>query len=254
MWYSIEQIIKPASLPLAFQMASEPCSALLAGGSYLVAEKSTAITQLIDISGLLNRQIEIEGDEIKIGAGVTLQRLINSFGAEDSWHLPEAARASCASRNIRNQRTVGGEIARKRVNSEINVLLTALEAKLSVVGKSVVFKALSRWDGQGIIDQVLIDTSDLTAVSLQRFALLKSAPALVIMAAARRGELVSLAIGGAANQVLSTAIPLADFDDDFIQSYGERLQQEFLTDSSGSPAHKAQVARVGLRRGREEIR
>ena len=109
MWSSIKNIDIPTSFKQANEYQSKSKSVLLGGGTYLVAEKNPKIQNLIDINNIVNKTIEITDDSIIIGAGATIQDMINKL--TDYSLFTEAVKYSCFSKNIRNQRTIGGEIA-----------------------------------------------------------------------------------------------------------------------------------------------
>ena len=76
MWSSIKQIIKPDTLSEASVLLKEPGSVLFAGGTYLVSQKEAHVHTLLDINHLLSDQIKMQGNEIHIDAGCTLQKIV----------------------------------------------------------------------------------------------------------------------------------------------------------------------------------
>lgn len=109
----------------------------LAGGSFMFAAASpsrpgsrTAADfpeRVIDVAKALPKGLRRSGDELLIGAGTSLQELLESplcFGA-----LKAAAR-SMANRNIRNRATVGGNLAANKSCASLIPLCLALEANV----------------------------------------------------------------------------------------------------------------------------
>lgn len=87
------------------------------------------IEHLINLGQLNLRSIEIDSEEILIGAGCTIQEIIEAEG------LPKVLKQACLqveNRSIRNQATIGGHIAAAHPYASVLPLLVALDAKLDV--------------------------------------------------------------------------------------------------------------------------
>ncbi|MFH1852473.1 MAG: FAD binding domain-containing protein [Candidatus Neomarinimicrobiota bacterium] len=237
MWSSLKTIHVPISLAAAAELAVKRGHAVFAGGSYLAAERDPAVTTLVDINHLITRKIKVTKGQIRCGAGVSLQQLIDQLETADDLKLATAARWSCASKNIRNQRTIGGEISRSRTDSELVVLLQALAVRLDRAGDR-------------IITELIIEHNDVGAVALERFALLPSAPAFVIVAAVRRKHNYDIAVGGSATTITTAAVVKSDFTDDWIDSFARAVAGKFRADEVGSRKYKQSVVATGLRRAR----
>ena len=253
MWASIERVEFPESLEAAYRSAQSGTNAIFAGGTYLIAEKNPSITTLVDINKLLLKTVEIEQGLIRIGAGVTLQQLVEYFPVADQSKLGVCARWCCSSKNIRNARTVGGEISRGRPDSEVLVMLQSLKADLEVITDRMAVVSLRDWDGSGIIKTVLIDKSRIRSTAVQRFALLPSAHAFVITAAMRHGDSVSLGIGGDTDRISCRTISIAEFTPEWIDRFSCTVSEHFLDNHLGSRHYKQSVIRTGLERVREEL-
>lgn len=253
MWTSIEQVEFPESLEVAYQSTQSDTNAIFSGGTYLIAEKNPSITTLVDINKLLLKTIETERGLIRIGASATLQQLVEYFPVADQSKLGVCARWCCSSKNIRNARTVGGEIGRGRPDSEVLVMLESLEADLEVIADRMAVVSLRDWDGNGIIKTVLIDKSRIRSTALQRFALLPSARAFVITAAMRHGNTVSLGIGGDTDRISGRAISIAEFTPEWIDQFSNNVSEHFRDNHLGSRQYKQSVIRTGLERVREEL-
>ncbi len=232
MWSSIQHIIKPDSFSEALQLQKNSSSTLLAGGSYLVSEKDLNIQTLISISHLLPDTVEkIEGG-LQIGAGITLQHLLTKTGKA----LAKAITSSCPSKNIRNQRTLGGEIARDRPDSDLMVYLYAADAQLQI-NELDSFVHISKWDRQGIISNVFIP---IGLTMIQRVSVLDSAPAFVIAAVHETSNYFAMAVGGKSERICycRTTNPPKETD---IRHFLDEVEAIFGTDHFGSPDYKRKL-------------
>jgi hypothetical protein len=180
MWTTIKYFEKPASLEDACSLIVRGQKVVFSGGSYLAAEQSADIDTLIAINHLLDDRIEMNDSVLTIGAGATLQNLIQFDSNNSSLRLAECARWSCPSRNIRNQRTIGGEVGCQRTNSELFTYLQALDVRLEIMTPTPQSMSIREWDGQGIITALQIDLDTVKQTFCQRFALIPSAPAVVM--------------------------------------------------------------------------
>ncbi len=240
MWSSITNIQYPETLAEAGDLADHENAAIFSGGTYLAAERNSSIHTLVDINKLVAKNIKNSHGQLYCGAGVTLQDLIDYFSKDDKHHLAAAARWSCASKNIRNQRTIGGEIAKGRFNSEIVVAITALNAQLEM-------------KEHHIITGLNIDLAGVSATHLERFALLPSAPAFVIVAGVKRGEEIRIAIGGQARQLTMQNILEKEFNSQWIDNLSVVAADNFDDDHVGTRTYKQAVIRTGLQRVQEAL-
>ena len=237
MWSSIEQIIKPDTLSEASVLLKESGSVLFAGGTYLVGQKDDAVHTLLDINHLLNDQIKMQGDEIHIGAGCTLQEIINF----DDARLNGAILSACPSKNIRNQRTIGGEIARLRTDSDLLIFLFASRTKL-FLNESESSVELCDWNGEGIIEKMIIPSHDVT---LERVALLDSAPAFVIVGINELNDSIAVCVGGKTSKILFFQTKPEPNEAD-IRSLMDEVEASFSNDHLGTPAYKRHLVSVLL--------
>lgn len=252
MWASIKTILKPDNLTAAYRARSEK-KVFIGGGTYLIAEKNPNISTLIDLSGLIDTKITDRKGKVCIGAGVTLQDLAEIRPPQIPADLAAASRWSCPSKNIRNQRTLGGEIAKARTASEIVVLLHALDVELVIYRPEATRSSIRDWDGNGIISAIRFEAKTLTSSAIQRFAVIPSAPAFVIVAGVRRQETAMLAIGGQAGQIQRAAIAMMQFTDEWTRTFSEEAATRFPSDHLGSAAVKQKIIQAGLRRVREQL-
>ncbi|NQT62681.1 MAG: FAD binding domain-containing protein [Candidatus Marinimicrobia bacterium] len=229
MWSSIEQIIKPDTLSEASVLLKESGSVLFAGGTYLVSLKDAGVHTLLDINHLLSDEIKMHGDEIHVDAGCTLQEIVNF----DDARLNGAVLSACPSKNIRNQRTIGGEIARMRLDSDLLVFLFAAKAKLLLSHAETPIE-VSDWYGNGIIVKVIIPTHH---VKLERVALLDSAPAYVIVGYNEMQDIISVCVGGKISKIMffQTKPEPAEAD---VRKFMDEVEASFSNDHLGTPAYK----------------
>ena len=251
MWSSLKNIDIPKTFSQAIEYQSKANSALFGGGTYLVAESSTKINNLIDINGIIDNSIEITNDSIIIGAGSTIQDMINKLSEFPLF--VEAVKYSCFSKNIRNQRTVGGEIAQKRVQSELFTYLVAINPILEIRTSDKKNIRLREWDGKGIINKIIINKIDLESSGFERFATIPSAPAFVIVAVVRRALELDFVISGKAKKIYGHTIKLADFSKNILKKIINMSVKYFKDDQYGSIEYKKSLIETGIQRAVEKI-
>ncbi|NHZ86438.1 MAG: hypothetical protein GWP19_11245 [Planctomycetia bacterium] len=251
MWSSIKNVDVPKTFSEAIEYQSKSKSVLFGGGTYLVAENNTKIQNLIDINSIVDKSIEIKDESIIIGAGSSLQNIIDSLS--DFISLYESAKYSCFSKNIRNQRTIGGEIARKRVQSELFTYLVAINPILEIRTPNKKNIYLREWDGQGIINKIIINKIDLESSGIERFATLPSALAFLIVAVVRRALELDFVISGKAKKVYGHTIKLADFSKDALKEIINQSVKYFEDDQYGSLDYKKSLIETGIQRAVEKI-
>lgn len=237
MWASIQNIEQPATLLEANKLNDNNNSVLFSGGTYLVAQKSKEVHTLIDINHLITSKIEEQGENISIGAGATLQQISDHFTKDI---IGRSTQQSCYSKNIRNQRTIGGEIAQKNATSEISVLLHTMNAKLKVfVNDQQTEVAINEWDGKGIITEIIF-AKDRNA-NVKRYSVIPSAPPFVVVGYNYNTK--TCVVGGRTNGFVSFAV-----EEDKIQEVvEEKLADFFVDDHHGSSKYKRHLVKVALR-------
>lgn len=237
MWPSIQHIEHPISLADACKLNDTKEKTLFAGGTYLTAKKNREIHTLIDINHLIKDTIEEKDGEIIIGAKNSLQKLIDHFGDKQ---ISICAKYSCYSKNIRNQRTVGGEIAEKRTTSELCVFFMTINAKLQVFCDGEIKNISIRdWDGKGIIASIVYQKK---VVRVKRYALIPSAPAFVIVGI--DAETNSCAIGGRCSKI--TTCDVVSDKKAQEEKISEVLSDVFVDDHHGSVTYKKHLVMVSL--------
>ncbi len=110
-------------------------SAILAGGTDLLAKKPSGVECLVDITRLPLKYIEVGGNDLRIGALTTLRVLEGSKELNDEPYniIPETVHqmGTFLSKNIA---TIGGNICSSVPSADMPPSLIALSAKVSVHG------------------------------------------------------------------------------------------------------------------------
>lgn len=251
MWSSIKNINVPKTFNEAIEYQSKSNGVLFGGGTYLVAEGSEKIQNLIDINSVVDKSIEITDESIIIGAGSSLQNIIIKLS--DFPLFVEAVKYSCFSKNIRNQRTIGGEIAQKRVQSELFTYLIAINPILEIRTPDKENIYLREWDGKGIINKILINRIDLESSGFERFSVIPSAPAFVIVVVVRRALELDFVISGKAKNVYGHTIKLVNFSKDILKQIINESVKYFEDDQYGSLEYKKSLIETGIQRAVEKI-
>ncbi len=119
---------RPETLQETLELLKNPNTLPLGGGTLLSSLKSASV-EVVDLQSLRLNIIQKKGNELEIGATVTLQDLL------ESEHAPKALKTALkleAPLNIRNAATVAGTLVTADGRSTFATALLALDAKLSV--------------------------------------------------------------------------------------------------------------------------
>jgi CO/xanthine dehydrogenase FAD-binding subunit len=126
---------RPSTLEQALELLERPGAVVLAGGTRLNGSSSAEEVEVVDLQALRLDDLRAEpGDVLRIGAMVTLQRLVDSDEVPDV--VREAARREQPS-TLRAQGTVGGCIATGHAESELVAALLVHEAVVQVATSTV---------------------------------------------------------------------------------------------------------------------
>ncbi|MGL6107337.1 FAD binding domain-containing protein [Romboutsia sp.] len=121
---------------------------ILNGGTDLIVNirnNKSNKKKLVDISDISElKKIQIEGDVIKIGAGVTFKQIINSDKINKNLSGLKKAANSIGSPQIRSRATIGGNICNNSPSADIMPPLLALECKVILQSKDETRKVLLR--------------------------------------------------------------------------------------------------------------
>ncbi len=158
----IKEVFKPASVEEAVKLKSSDVY-YLSGGTQInwtpaMEERKklgqSQIEKVIILKDILSTEIKKEGSALSIGAGVTLQELIDSSLVPDA--LKKASKY-IASRNIRNMATIGGNIAANRADSNVIPCLIALKADVETVNEGIMcVEKYVREEKSGLIKRVIL--------------------------------------------------------------------------------------------------
>lgn len=119
---------RPKTLQETLDLLKQP-NALPLGGGTLLSHPQSAPIEVIDLQALGLDTIQKAGNNLEIGATVTLQELLESS------HTPEALKVAIkleASLNLRNAATVAGTLVAADGRSTFAAAMLALDAKLSM--------------------------------------------------------------------------------------------------------------------------
>lgn len=119
---------RPKTLDEALTLLTQPNRIPLGGGT-LLSKPTADPVEVVDLQALSLDSINKSGNNLEIGATVTLQQLLESV------HCPEALKSALkleAPLNIRNAATVAGTLVVCDGRSTFATLLLALDAKLDL--------------------------------------------------------------------------------------------------------------------------
>jgi carbon-monoxide dehydrogenase medium subunit len=185
----VEDYQRPATLAEALTALQNPAAAVLAGGTHLLTGASDARV-LVDISKLGLGYVKQDGGSLRIGAMTTLQEI--SSNSATTGILAHAAKATTVSRQLRNAKTIGGELVSVLPESLLSIVLLALDARLKIVeleplGKEVVLTLDQFYKGKravgGIISEIEISTAPANSV-LERLSIIESSIPIMSIAVA----------------------------------------------------------------------
>ena len=251
----VEHFHRPATVQdaLAIKREQGDNAAFLSGGTLLNSlDRPSEPGHLISLDGLKLDAFDRADGHLRLGAGLTLQRLL------DTADLPGALRDGCLSvenRSVRNMATLGGYLGGADSTRDLLPILVALEAWVETAGR----------DDVALLDYLAAPGALVTAIriplesfdrswSLARQGRTGSAPAAITAAATldRDGDLAVdpiLALGGVADTVVRLpAVEAALHGQPLLDSDG--LEELIAThvfpqaDIKGSSAYKRHLAGV----------
>jgi putative selenate reductase FAD-binding subunit len=132
----IQEFFKPQTVAEAVALKDKfrDETVFMAGGTDVNCRDSKyKIQKVIGIEQLKLNEISQTRGELSVGAGVTIQELLDSPTIPDP--LTTAAR-HFVNRNIRNMATIGGNIASNNSSSNLIPILVALDAELKIGGSA----------------------------------------------------------------------------------------------------------------------
>lgn len=121
---------RPKTLDEALTLLAQPNILPLGGGTVLAARRPTADPiEVVDLQSLGLDSINKKGNELQLGATVTLQQLLET---EDYPETLKSATKLEAPLNLRNSATVAGTIVSCDGRSTFATVLLALDARLEI--------------------------------------------------------------------------------------------------------------------------
>lgn len=247
----IEVYLRPESVSQALEMASEHSGKAVwfAGGSKInAAQIKSDKTVAISLGGLGLNSLEFNASSLRIGAMCTIQRLI------DHSDIPGALKQAAGfiySRHIRNQATLGGEIAARQEESLILSTLIAMNATVELAdGQELTVEQYRHAAQPKLITHINLPDTGLICANRN---ITRSSAGLSVLTAA-----VSLSKTGEKRVVLDglsalddlTTNPVRALDIEQSQLDGEALEKavsewvEPCEDIRGSVAYKRYIAGV----------
>lgn len=119
---------RPTTLDEALTLLTQP-NVIPLGGGTLLSKPTTASVEVVDLQSLSLDTIKKQGNQLEIGATVTLQQLL------ESENCPEALKSALkleAPLNMRNAATVAGTLVSCDGRSTFAAVMLALDAKLEI--------------------------------------------------------------------------------------------------------------------------
>jgi CO/xanthine dehydrogenase FAD-binding subunit len=120
---------RPNTVPEALELLKDP-NTLPLGGETLLSTLKSASVEVVDLQALGLNTLQKKGNNLEIGATVTLQELF------ENEHTPDALKIALkleAPLNIRNTATVAGTLIAADGRSTFTAAMLALDAKLTIV-------------------------------------------------------------------------------------------------------------------------
>ena len=206
----IKEFFKPQTIAEAVELKEQfkDEAVFIAGGTSVnCLDSKHEIEKVIGIEQLELNEISKTHSELSIGAGVTIQELIDSPKIPDqlriaAWHF--------VNRNIRNIATIGGNIAANKSTSNLIPILVALDAELKIGGSATpvpVYEYVTH-EMTLLIEDVMTPSENLTKkYGLRKFS--RSANDISIITAAVTFNIqneklsnVTVAVGGVGKHVV----------------------------------------------------
>jgi len=136
----LEEYLYPSSIQEALEVLKsyEGQVRIIAGGTDLIPELKKQIRSfqyLVDVSGVEGfNSVEIDANNIRIGAGVTLSGIASSKPIVDNFPALARAAGEVGSPQIRNIATIGGNICSARPAADTSGPLIGFGAEVKIAG------------------------------------------------------------------------------------------------------------------------
>lgn len=154
---------RPTTLDEALTLLTQP-NVIPLGGGTLLSKPHTAAVEVVDLQSLSLDTIKKQGNQLEIGATVTLQQLL------ESEHCPGALKTALrleAPLNLRNAATVAGTLVSCDGRSTFAAVALALDARLEI-------KSINQFELMGMEIDARPPQQDIEALSLGEFLPLRS--------------------------------------------------------------------------------
>jgi putative selenate reductase FAD-binding subunit len=206
----IQEFFKPQSIAEAVMLKErfKDEAVFLAGGTDVnCRDTSIAVEKVIGIEQLQLNTISNTDKSLTIGAGVTIQEMLDSPEIPDQLKI---AAGHFVNRNIRNIATIGGNIGANNTTSSLLPILLALDAELKLAGSesAVSVYEYCRKEMIRLIESITISSENLEkSYGLQKFSHTANDISIITAAVtyAIQNEIVSnvrIAVGGVSEHVV----------------------------------------------------
>jgi carbon-monoxide dehydrogenase medium subunit len=216
--------LKPATLGETLDLLDEhgPQARLLAGGTDLLVglgDGSSSASHLIDIKALRKLQgIGVEGGTLRLGACVTVNRLLEFDRLPRECDALRSAASRLATYQIRNRATVGGNLCNASPACDMGPPLLVLDAKLRAVSRQGerLIPLKEFFEGVKVtccgpcevITEVLVPIAGGAVTAFMKRTRIKGHDlSLVNAAGAYNGETLRIAVGAVAQTPILVEIP-----------------------------------------------
>jgi len=206
----IQEFFKPQTIVEAVELKEklQNEAVFMAGGTDVnCTDSNYEIETVIGIEQLKLDAISKTPSELSIGAGVTIQELIDSPKMPDQFTI---AAGHFVNRNIRNMATIGGNIASNYSTSNLIPILVALDADLKIGGSATsisVYDYISR-EMTHLIEGIMISPENLTKkYGIRQFSRTANDTSIITAAVAfniqhEKVSNVRVAVGGVGKHVM----------------------------------------------------
>lgn len=162
---------RPTSVAEAVELlSSKPGAKLLAGGHSLIPSMKLRVVQpvaLVDIGRIKELSgITVEGDSLKIGALTTHNAIATSADVKTHCAILAEAAGLIGDQQVRNRGTIGGSLAQADPASDFPILITALDATLTVAGPKGTRDIAAKDFFEDLFTTVLAEDEVLTTITV----------------------------------------------------------------------------------------
>ena len=158
----IQEYIYPESIDQVLQLIQADSTILLAGGGIELISIRPKSKKIVDLTSLPLSYIKEDNEWIKIGATTRYTDIVNSEILKTKYNgIVSTAAEKTASYQIRNQATIGGNIASSNPSSDLIASLIAVNAQLKLANKkTVTITEYITSSVKDFIEEILIPAKD----------------------------------------------------------------------------------------------